>query len=106
MDVTRRQFVKGTGAATLLAGVPMGWAGGVYAQDGPEAPKVRIGIIALTDCSSIVMAHELGLFKKHGIESTISKETSRAVIRDRPTLGANPATHIPLGPPHPATLPP
>jgi ABC-type nitrate/sulfonate/bicarbonate transport system substrate-binding protein len=32
-------------------------------RDGPETPKVRIGIIALTDCSSIVMAHELGLFK-------------------------------------------
>ena len=29
---------------------------------------MRFGIIALTDCSSIVMAHELGLFKKYGIE--------------------------------------
>jgi len=47
---------------------------------------MRIGIIALTDCSSIVMAHELGLFKKHGIESTISKEASWAVIDDI-TLG-------------------
>jgi len=37
---------QGDGAAILLAGVPIGWAGGVYAQDGPEAPKVRIGIIA------------------------------------------------------------
>ena len=35
--------------------------------------KVRIGIIALPDCSSIVMAHELGLFKRYGIESTISR---------------------------------
>src|SRR5207249_11579795 len=104
MDVTRRQFVKGTGAATLLAGVPMGWAGGVYAQDGPEAPKVRIGIIALTDCSSIVMAHELGLFKKHGVESTISKEASWAVIRDRLTIGENHATHILLGIPYAATM--
>src|SRR5206468_3860618 len=104
MDVTRRQFVKGTGAATLLAGVPMGWAGGVYAQDGPEAPKVRIGIIALTDCSSIVMAHELGLFKKHGIESTISKEASWAVIRDRLTLGENQATHMLLGIPYASTM--
>ena len=37
---------------------------------------MRFGIIALTDCSSIVMAHELGLFKKHGIESTISTKAS------------------------------
>jgi nitrate/nitrite transport system substrate-binding protein len=77
--------------------VPAGWAGGVYAGDGPETPKVRIGIIALTDCSSLVMAHELGLFKKHGIESTISKEASWAVIRDRLTLGENQATHLLVG---------
>ena len=104
MNVTRREFVKATGAATLLAGAPIGWAGGVYASDAPETPKVRIGIIALTDCSSIVMAHELGLFKKHGIESTISKEASWAVIRDRLTLGENQATHMLLGIPYAATM--
>src|SRR5215510_5078559 len=104
MRVTRRQFVKATGAATLLAGVPVGWTGGVYAQDGPETPKVRIGIIALTDCSSIVMAHELGLFKQYGIASTISKEASWAVIRDRLSLGENQATHLLLGIPYASTM--
>jgi len=97
MNVTRREFLRTTTTAALLAGVPAGWAGGVYAGDGPEMPKVRIGIIALTDCSSLVMAHELGLFKKHGIESTISKEASWAVIRDRLTLGENQATHLLVG---------
>jgi nitrate/nitrite transport system substrate-binding protein len=43
------------------------------------------------------MAHELGLFKKYGIESTISKEASWAVIRDRLTIGENQATHLLLG---------
>ena len=95
MNVTRREFLKTTTAA--LAGMPAGWAGGVYAGDGPETPKVRIGIIALTDCSSLVMAHELGLFRKHGIESTISKEASWAVVRDRLTLGENQATHLLVG---------
>ena len=101
---SRRDFLKITGAGALLAGLPAGWAGGAYAQDGPETPKVRIGIIALTDCSSIVMAHELGLFKKHGIESTISKEASWAVIRDRLTLGENQATHMLLGMPYASTM--
>jgi nitrate/nitrite transport system substrate-binding protein len=104
MAVTRREFLKITGAGAVLAGLPAGWAGGVYAGDGPETPKLRIGIIALTDCSSIVMAHELGLFKKHGIESTISKEASWAVIRDRLTLGDNQATHMLLGTPYAATM--
>src|ERR1044071_9117850 len=76
----RREFLKVSAAAVLATGLPAGWAGGVYASDAPEHPKVRIGIIALTDCASIVMAHELGLFRKHGIESTISKEASWAVI--------------------------
>jgi len=102
--VTRRKFLETTGAGALLAGMPAGWAGGVYAADGPETAKVRIGIIALTDCSSIVMAHELGLFKKYGIESTISKEASWAVIRDRLTLGENQATHMLLGIPYAATM--
>ena len=97
MELTRREVFKGSAAAALLAGLPAGWRGSAYAQDAPEHPKVRIGIIALTDCSSIVMAHELGLFKKHGIESTISKEASWAVIRDRLTLGENQATHLLLG---------
>ena len=104
MRVTRRKFLETTSAAAILAGLPAGWAGGVYAADGPETPKVRIGIIALTDCSSIVMAHELRLFKKYGIESTISKEASWAVIRDRLTLGENQATHMLLGIPYAATM--
>ena len=54
--------------------------------------------------ASIVMAHELRLFKKYGIESTISKEASWAVIRDRLTLGENQATHILLGMPYASTM--
>ncbi len=104
MTPTRRQFLETTLAGALLSGAPRGWTGGAYAGDGPESPKVRIGIIALTDCSSIVMAHELGLFKKHGIESTISKEASWAVIRDRLSLGENQASHILLGIPYASTM--
>jgi len=92
MKQSRRGFLKTTAAsaaAGILAGVPKGWAGGIYADDSPETPDVRFGIIALTDCSSIVMAHELGYFKKFGINSTISKEASWAVIRDKLTLGEN-----------------
>jgi nitrate/nitrite transport system substrate-binding protein len=105
-NFTRRDFFKISGGAVglLLAGMPEGWVGGVYAADAPETTKIRFGIIALTDCSSIVMAHELGLFKKYGIESTISKEASWAVIRDRLTLGENQATHMLIGMPYASTM--
>src|SRR5437667_9915878 len=106
VTVTRRDVLKLSAVATLAAGLPPGWRGAAYGSDAPETPKMRFGIIALTDCSSIVMAHELGLFKKHGIESTISKEASWAVIRDRLTLGENQASHTLLGLPYAANLGP
>ena len=88
----------------LMAGLPAGWMGTAYASDAPEAAEVRFGIIALTDNAPIVMAHELGLFKKFGIHSVISKEASWAVIRDKLTLGENHATHMLIGMPFASTL--
>ena len=104
---TRRTFIKAAGtstAAALISGMPAGWVGGAYAQDGPEVRDMRFGIIALTDCASIVMAHELGLFKKFGINSVISKEASWAVIRDKLSLGENQATHMLIGMPLASTM--
>ena len=77
--INRRNFLKISGGAVglLLAGMPKGWVGGVYAA---------------------------GLFKKYGIESTISKEASWAVIRDRLTLGENQATHMLFGMPLASTM--
>jgi nitrate/nitrite transport system substrate-binding protein len=78
--------------------------GSVYADDAPESPSVRFGIIALTDCSPIVVAHEKGFFKKHGIQSSISKEASWAVIRDKLQTGDNQATHMLIGMPIASTM--
>ena len=107
MKISRRKFLK-TGGQSMLAAifarVPRGWAGTAYPDDSPETPNVRLGIIALTDCSSIVMAHELGYFKKFGINSVISKEASWAVIRDKMNLGENHATHMLIGMPFASTM--
>src|SRR5687768_8098668 len=103
---SRRKFLatSATTAGVLLAGLPSGWVGGVYADDSPETKTIRFGIIALTDCAPIVIAHEMGFFKKFGIESVISKEASWAVIRDKLTLGENQATHMLIGMPFASTV--
>jgi nitrate/nitrite transport system substrate-binding protein len=107
MRSSRRTFLKTTGQSTLaglMVGVPRGWVGTAYADDSPETNTIRFGIIALTDCSSIVMAHELGYFRQFGIESIISKEASWAVIRDKLSIGENQATHMLIGMPFASTM--
>lgn len=106
--ITRRDFlrtsVKASSAAVLMAGLPSGWAGGVYAGEGPEQADLAFGMIALTDCSPIVIAHEKGFFKKHGIRSTVAKQASWAAIRDGLSTGDIDATHMLLGMPIASTM--
>src|SRR4026208_2225965 len=107
MSSSRRKFLKhagGSAAAGLMLGLPKGWVGSAFSDDSPETKTMRFGIIALTDCAPIVMAHELGYFKKFGIESVISKEASWAVIRGKLSLGENQATHMLIGMPIASTM--
>jgi len=47
------------------------------------ARKIKLGFIPLTDCAPLVVAKELGLFAKYGVDVELSKEASWAVIRDK-----------------------
>jgi nitrate/nitrite transport system substrate-binding protein len=105
---SRRQFLaataRGIGAASLFGGLPGGWVGSVYADDSPETKTMKFGIIALTDCSPIVIAHEKGLFKKYGINSVVAKGANWAAIRDNLSSGDIQATHMLLGMPIASTM--
>ena len=101
---TRRSFLTRSTLGALAAGLPAGWAGRAFASDAPEVTDIKLGIIALTDNSPFVIAHEKGLFKKFGINSTISKEASWAVIRDKLITGENQATHMLIGMPIASTM--
>src|SRR4051812_41646496 len=70
----------------------------------PEVSDMRFGMIALTDCSPIVIAHEKGLFKKYGINSTVVKGASWAAIRDSLSNGDIQATHMLIGMPIASTM--
>lgn len=106
--IDRRKFItssiKGVTAAALLGAMPRGWIGSAYASDAPEAANMKFGMIALTDCSSIVIAHEKGLFKKHGINSVVSKGANWAAIRDSLSSGDIQATHMLIGMPLASTM--
>jgi nitrate/nitrite transport system substrate-binding protein len=108
VGLSRRAFLgragKGFGAAALLNALPVGWVGSVYADDGPEESDLVFGMIALTDCSPIVIAHEKGFFKKFGIRSTVSKGASWAAIRDSLSTGDLQATHMLIGMPIASTM--
>jgi nitrate/nitrite transport system substrate-binding protein len=105
---TRREVIKAAGLSALgllLSGLPP-LRGGLFAgtNDTPEVSRIGIGFIPLTDCASVVMAHELGLYKKVGLDVTLSKETSWASVRDRLTIGELQASHILYGMPYASTL--
>ena len=107
-NLNRRQFlgkaVKGATLTALFAGLPKTWIGSVYASDAPETAALNFGMIALTDCSPIVIAHEKGLFKKYGITSTVTKGANWAAIRDNLSSGTIQATHMLIGMPIASTM--
>jgi nitrate/nitrite transport system substrate-binding protein len=106
--------------AAAAAATPMLSACGGGGGDGPVAPaspasgtapgaqtalrassgeKIKIGFIALTDCASIVMAHELGLFEQYGLNVEVLKQASWASLRDGLLTGDLDAAHMLFGMP-------
>jgi nitrate/nitrite transport system substrate-binding protein len=106
--INRRQFCRKlagySAVGALLGSLPKGWAGSTPVSDAPEVSKLKFGMIALTDCSPIVIAHEKGLFKKYGIESTVSKGANWAAIRDSLSSGDLQGTHMLFGMPIASTM--
>jgi nitrate/nitrite transport system substrate-binding protein len=108
--LNRRQFLQrtavGVGAAALWSTLgTRTWAATAgSASDAPESPGVNFGMIALTDCSPIVIAHEKGLFKKYGINSKVTKGANWAAIRDNLSSGSIQATHMLIGMPLASTM--
>ena len=64
--LTRRNAIMAA-AATLAAAKAAFPSGAFAAGAGPEVAKARMGFIALTDASPLIIAKERGLFAKHGL---------------------------------------
>ena len=83
------------------ATVPSAAASGVPAPvlKASSDEKIKIGFIALTDCASVVMAQELGLFKQYGLNVDVVKQASWASTRDALLTGDIQAAHMLFGMP-------
>ncbi|QOV89554.1 CmpA/NrtA family ABC transporter substrate-binding protein [Humisphaera borealis] len=113
---SRRGLLKSAayGMAALGAGIPLASAisgcrkktaatpsaGGT----GPEVTDLKFGMIALTDCSPLVIAEKKGFFKKYGINGVVEKKGNWAAIRDSLTSGEIQGTHMLIGMPLSLTM--
>jgi nitrate/nitrite transport system substrate-binding protein len=86
--LNRRQALTAA-AATLIAARTAFPAGAHAAGAGPEVAKARLGFIALTDSSPLIIAKERGFFAKHGMpDIEVVKQASWAATRDNLVLGS------------------
>jgi len=75
-----------------------------HAKDGAARGKLRVGFVPLSDCAPLVMAHELGLFRRYGLNVVLRRELGWATIRDKIIHGELEAAHALAGMPVAATL--
>lgn len=90
VQISRRSLLRGSAAAAAtLAAARMNFPSGAFAQGaGPEVKGTKLGYIALTDASPLIIAKEKGLFDKYGLpEMEVLKQASWGATRDNMALG-------------------
>ncbi len=74
-----------TKASTAATSAPK-----VSAADAPEVTKAKLGFIALTDASPLIIAKEKGFFEKYGMKDVeVLKQASWGTTRDNIVLGSD-----------------
>jgi ABC-type nitrate/sulfonate/bicarbonate transport system substrate-binding protein len=66
--------------------------------------SLRLGFVPLSDAAPLIMARELGLYKKYGLRVTLHRELGWATIRDKIVYGELEAAHALVAMPIAATL--
>ena len=63
----------------------------------PIRRPLRLGFVALADSAPMVMASELGLYAKHGVDVELHREVGWATVRDKIIHGELEAAQAPAG---------
>ena len=91
--INRRQFLKTAALTGASFALPHIW---IKTQ---AAGPIKLGFIALTDSASVIMAKELGLYKKYGVDVEVVKQASWAALRDAVLNGDIQGAHCLFGMP-------
>ena len=87
-NLTRRGAL--TGALATVAAAQAAFPSGAFATGrGPEVTRARLGFIALTDASPLIIAKERGYFTRYGMPDVeVLKQASWGATRDNLVLGS------------------
>jgi nitrate/nitrite transport system substrate-binding protein len=98
-DAQRRRFLAAIGSGTALAAIsgvfPFG-ALEAMAQERkpPEKKDLKIGFIAITCASPLIMADPLGFYREQGLNVQLMKTAGWALIRDKMLNKEHDASHF------------
>ncbi len=102
-ESVRRRFIKAVGMGTAMSAIqsvlPFGAMQALAQEKGGtggqlEKPDLKIGFIAITCATPLIMADPLGFYKKQGLNVTLTKTAGWALIRDRMLNRELDATHF------------
>jgi nitrate/nitrite transport system substrate-binding protein len=118
MSLSRRELLREllmaglsmTAASAVLAGCSNSSSSTTASTDTNAAPAaapaatggggpIKLGFIPLTDCASVVVAQELGYFKKYGVEVEVQKQANWLAVRDKLSTGELQGAHCLFGMP-------
>jgi nitrate/nitrite transport system substrate-binding protein len=99
VDSVRRGFLKAVGASTARAAIasvlPVSALQAMAQERGtPEKRDLKIGFIAITCASPLIMADPLGFYKKEGLNVQLNKTAGWALIRDKMINREHDASHF------------
>ena len=99
-DSVRRKFLRAVGAGTAMSAIssllPIGQLQAMAQEKGGSLEKkdLKIGFIAITCATPLIMADPLGFYKKQGLNVTLNKTAGWALIRDKMLNREHDASHF------------
>ncbi len=98
-DAVRRAFIRAVGAGTARAALasvlPVASLQAMAQDKRPlEKTDLKLGFIAITCATPLIMAHPLGFYKRQGLNVTLNKTAGWALIRDKMLNKEHDASHF------------